>query len=391
MPLTYDANKWVLARDACKEAIELAVLNGHDLYKKKDYRLDESEANPYPEEGAVRCLRTGMVDWESRNVEVLFAETRNEGSYGVQNKSLPFVKDGWAWNGVCPTWAMLNRFYTKNGLPWDEDPEFASKVKTEVVSVDAAHATQAAQGQKTILFNLDREPRYYAWIAFQGGYFEVLNNATNPAYSDGYVDGGRLVCSFLLGGNCSIGTANVQLDGNYSPGGYLNKKGVDPNTTVGTSSTTLNQYPWPVIRLADLYLAYAEACIEIGTSDDLTNAKTYINYIRERAGIPTLETSWNGIATLNQSKLREIVRQERMIELYLENQNFWDMRRWLLAEEYFGVKAKGMNIKASTIDDFAKLTEISFERKFKSPTQYLLPIPSTDINRDPQLVNNPGY
>ena len=39
--------------------------------------------------------------------------------------------------------------------------------------------------------------------------FEVLNNATNPAYSDGYVDGGRLVCSFLLGGNCSIGTANV--------------------------------------------------------------------------------------------------------------------------------------------------------------------------------------
>ena len=44
-----------------------------------------------------------------------------------------------------------------------------------------------------------------------------------------------------------------------------------------------------------------------------------------------------------------------------------------------------------TIDDFAKLTEISFERKFKSPTQYLLPIPSTDINRDPQLVNNPGY
>lgn len=150
MPLTYDANKWVLARDACKEAIELAVLNGHDLYKKKDYRLDESEANPYPEEGAVRCLRTGMVDWESRNVEVLFAETRNEGSYGVQNKSLPFVKDGWAWNGVCPTWAMLNRFYTKNGLPWDEDPEFASKVKTEVVSVDAAHATQAAQGLSLI-------------------------------------------------------------------------------------------------------------------------------------------------------------------------------------------------------------------------------------------------
>ena len=387
MPTSYDANKWVVARDVIKEAIELAELNGHALYKKQDYRLDEDEANPYPAEGPVRCLRTSMVDWVSRNTEILFAETRNEGSYGVQNKSLPYVKDGWAWNGVCPTWAMLNRFYTKNGLPWDEDPEYKNLVKTEIVSVDDAHADQAAVGQKTILFNLDREPRYYAWVAFQGGYFEVLNNTTNPAYSDGYVDGGRLVCNFLYGGNCSIGTETTKRTGNYSPGGYLNKKGVDPNTTVGTSSTTLNQYPWPVIRLADLYLAYAEACIEVGTSSDLENAKTYINKVRERAGIPTVETSWSGVTTLNQTKLREIVRQERMIELYLENQNFWDMRRWLLAEQYFGTKAKGMNINAGTIEEFSKLTEISFERKFNSPTQYLLPINLPD----PIVISyNPG-
>lgn len=391
MPLTYDAKKWEVARDALKEAIDLAERNGHALYTKQDYKLDEDEANPYPAEGPVRCLRTGMVDWVSRHVEVLFAETRNEGSYGVQNKSLPYVKDGWAWNGVCPTWAMLSRFYTKNGLPWDEDPEFKDKLKTEVVSVDAAHADQAAPGQQTIAFNLDREPRFYAWVAFQGGYFEVLNNTTNPAYSDGYVDDSRMVCNFLLGGNCSIGTENTKRTGNYSPGGYLNKKGVDPNTTVGTSSTTLNQYPWPVIRLADLYLAYAEACIEVGTSADLETAKEYINKVRTRAGIPTVETAWSGVATLNQAKLRDIVRQERMIELYLENQNFWDIRRWLLAEKYFGVKAQGMNIHASTIQDFAKLTQIEFERKFTAPTQYLLPIPSDDINKDPQLVNNPGY
>lgn len=391
MPLTYDAKKWEVARDALKEAIDLAERNGHALYAKQDYKLDEDEANPYPAEGPVRCLRTGMVDWVSRHVEVLFAETRSEGSYGVQNKSLPYVKDGWAWNGVCPTWAMLSRFYTKNGLPWDEDPEFKDKLKTEVVSVDAAHADQAAPGQHTIAFNLDREPRFYAWVAFQGGYFEVLNNTTNPAYSDGYVDNSRMVCNFLLGGNCSIGTESTKRTGNYSPGGYLNKKGVDPNTTVGTNSTTLNQYPWPVIRLADLYLAYAEACIEVGTSADLETAKEYINKVRTRAGIPTVETSWSGVATLNQAKLRDIVRQERMIELYLENQNFWDIRRWLLAEKYFGAKAQGMNIHASTIQDFAKLTQIEFERKFTAPTQYLLPIPSDDINKDPQLVNNPGY
>lgn len=126
-------------------------------------------------------------------------------------------------------------------------------------------------------------------------------------------------------------------------------------------------------------------------TNDLTTAKTYLNMVRERAGIPDVDTSWSGVATLTQDKLREIVRQERMIELYLENQNFWDMRRWLLAEDYFNVKAQGMNINASTLQEFATLTEVDFERKFTSPTNYLLPIPNSDLNTNENLVNNPGY
>lgn len=392
MPVTYDPNKWIKAKNAIKEAIDLAEQNGHALYTKQDYKMGNEDANPYPATGPVRCLRTCLVDWDSRNPEVLLAETRNEGSYGIQNKSLPFVTDGWAWNGIGPTWAMLNRFYTKNGLPWDEDPAYKDRDKLKIVNVDAAHADEAHEGSKTIEFNLEREPRFYAWIAFQGGYYEVMNGSTNPAYvmSNGKKDNSdsRLICDFVLGGNCSRGTATVQRSGNYTPSGYLNKKGVDPNTVVSTNSTNLNQYPWPIIRLADLYLAYAEACVE---TNDLETAKQYLNKVRERAGIPTVEKSWSGIATLDQAKLRQIVRQERMNELYLENQNFWDMRRWLLAEQYFNVKAKGLNIAATTIEDYAIVKTIDFERKFEAPTQYLLPIPSTDINRNEKLVNNPGY
>lgn len=392
MPLTYDPNKWVKAKTAIKEAIDLAEQNGHALYVKQDYKIGNEDANPYPAAGPVRCLRTSLVDWDSRNPEVLLAETRSEGSYGIQNKSLPFVTDGWAWNGVGPTWTMLNRFYTKNGLPWDEDPEYKDKDKLKIVNVDASHADEAHEGSKTLLFNLDREPRFYAWVAFQGGYYEVMNGSTNPAYvmSNGKKDNSdsRLICDFVLGGNCSRGTATVQRPGNYTPSGYLNKKGVDPNTVVSTNATRLNQYPWPIIRLADLYLAYAEACVE---TNDLETAKQYLNKVRERAGIPTVETAWSGVAALDQTKLRQIVRQERMNELYLENQNFWDMRRWLLAGQYFNVKAKGLNIAATTIEDYAIVKTIDFERKFEAPTQYLLPIPSADINRNEKLVNNPGY
>ena len=82
--------------------------------------------------------------------------------------------------------------------------------------------------------------------------------------------------------------------------------------------------------------------------------------------------------------------KERMIEFYLENQNFWDMRRWLLAEKYFSQKVQGLNNKATTIEELATLTTYDFERKFGSH-QYLLPIPLSDVNKNPQVVQNPGY
>ena len=89
--------------------------------------------------------------------------------------------------------------------------------------------------------------------------------------------------------------------------------------------------------------------------------------------------------------LRDIVRNERMNEFYLENQNFWDMRRWLLAEKYFNVKVKGLNIDAENINDFGEVQEVVFERKFQSPMNYLMPIPSADINRNDHVVQTPGY
>src|SRR5699024_5574077 len=119
---------------------------------------------------------------------------------------------------------------------------------------------------------------------------------------------------------------------NYSPTGYLNKKGVSPllNQSVLQMS---EHYPWPVIRLSELYLNYAEALIEYG--QDLGTAKQYIDLVRERAGIPSIDQAWAPIGGANdQNTLREIVRQERTIELYLENHRFWDLRRWQIANDY---------------------------------------------------------
>ena len=389
MPTQYDASKWEKCRQAMLEAIQLAENNGYALYTNSGY---DADINPYPS-GVTRTMRYTIM--ESGNSEILFADTRDEGWYGLQNKSVPRGATGaWSWNGVGLTWNMLNRFYTKNGLPYDEDPSTKNLDKFSIVTIGEEYAEVAAPGEQTMQFNLDREPRFYAWVAFQSGYYEVMSASSNGAYANDatYDPEGRLVCDFVVGGNTSRrNTASGSLRTNdYCPSGYLNKKGILPTFAVSTDGTGHyhNEYPWPILRLADLYLGYAEACVE---TNQLDQAKSYLNRVRERAGIPDVETSWSGVATLNQDKLRDIVRQERMVELYLENQNFWDMRRWLLAEEYFNQRQQGLNVDAETLPGLCQLTEIIFERKFQSPMNYLLPIPNSDLNTNPNLVNNPGY
>lgn len=392
MPTSYDASKWERAKTAMKEAIDAAEAAGYSLYAVDDHTED---TNTSPEDPFQHRLRWNIMDYSSGggaggNCEVIFADSREEGYYGMQNKAMPYCS-GSAWNGVAPTWAMLNRFYTKNGLPWDEDPETKDLDPFEVVTVEEEDADVANPGSQTIAFNLNREPRFYAWVAFQGGYYEVTSANTQGAYQDDASydsEKRRLVCDFVLGGNCSRGTTSSMRTNNYSPTGYLNKKGVSPDLSMTTSLQGPFFYPWPIVRLADLYLGYAECCVE---TNDLSNAQTYINRVRTRANIPDVEDAWAGVATLNQAKMREIVRQERMVEFYLENQNFWDMRRWLLAGEHFNHKAQGMNINASSMAAFAELTEVEFERKFETPTNYFLPLPNSDLNTNGNLVNNPGY
>ncbi|WP_443925463.1 RagB/SusD family nutrient uptake outer membrane protein, partial [Prevotella sp.] len=205
---------------------------------------------------------------------------------------------------------------------------------------------------------------------------------------------GRLICDFVLGGNCSRGVdANSKRTSNYSPTGFLNKKFINPDLTKSKTGADYTNTPWPLIRLAELYLGYAECLVE---TNHLDEACTYLNKVRTRAGLPGVKEAWEQFGkepakATTKEGLRDIVRNERMNEFYLENQNFWDMRRWLLAEKYFNVKVKGLNIDAENINDFGEVQEVVFERKFQSPMNYLMPIPSADINRNDHVVQTPGY
>lgn len=355
IPTSYDKEKWKRAADANKEAIEIAEAAGFKLYKNSTYDSD------LPADPVEKDLRLTFVD--KNTDEVIWGETRAESVYDFQNKSTPYLS-GTSWNGISPTLGMLSYFYTENGLPVDKDPNYNYSGRYNVVSTPDGN---------TMALNLHREPRFNAWVSYHNGYYEIIRDDKKEIKTQYRRDDAQ----GIQGRN-----------NNYSPTGYLNKKGVAPDLDQSRLQVSVN-YPWPVIRLAELYLNYAEALIEYG--QDFDTAKEYIDKVRRRAGIPTVDEAWAPIGGANdQSTLRDIVRQERTIELYLENHRFWDLRRWQVADQYLDHRLKGLNIHGTTDEEFFKITEVPFGRSFNQ-SNYLMPIPQSEMNKNERMIQNPGY
>ncbi|MDR1882619.1 MAG: RagB/SusD family nutrient uptake outer membrane protein [Prevotella sp.] len=371
---TYDPAKWQKAADAALDAINQAVADGYALYDSGTATDDM----PYPDDPVQRKLRMTIIDKNSK--EILWADTRQEDTYGLQNKSAPRGASI-SWNGIAPTLTMLETFYTENGLPIDEDPDYNYIDRYKYSVYDKLPVTgtdDPGKDQVTLNLNQKREPRFDAWIAYHNSYYEYNRDGK-----------GLIKVRFKRDDVNGKGTRTD----NYSPTGYLTKKGQHPLSSQGGSSGNVTQkYPWSLVRLAELYLNYAEALIEVGGQSNLDLAVSYIDKVRTRAGIDPLKTAWAKVpgAVLNQDKLRKIVRQERSIELFLENHRFWDVRRWLLGSKYFNVKAKGLNVDGTSNDAFFQVVEVNFQRRFEVP-QYLMPLPIGDLQKNTKLVQNPGY
>ena len=380
----YDPQKWEKAKEACREAIEWAERAGFKLYEAIPGALPQT---PEPEDLTQRSLRFTFMDKEnSKEVIWAFCERENV-STGIQSKNLP----RWAnrtWGGTALTLRQIERFYTENGLPIDEAPAYPYAQRYSVTSFEAGTRDTIWGEGETIMLNKFREPRFYAWIAFHHGYYEVFGEDRNDAasaYHTSFKRGkseAKLLTEFMFEQNCGLTERNT---GSFT--GYLAKKGSHPGSTITSTNTGIVHYPWPVIRLGELYLNYAEACIEC---NDLTTAIEYLDRIRHRAGIPSVQEAWAGIATLDQNKLREIVHRERQIELFLENHNFWDLRRWGEAET-LGEQPYGMSVREKTnLAAFGQPAVVDVRRRF-IPAHYLMPIPIGEINKNPNLVQNPGY
>lgn len=245
----------------------------------------------------------------------------------------------------------------------------------------------------------DRDPRFYASILYDGAGWKprtsdvAAKDPANQIQTGTYevMNGSNKVPHFGL----DTRKSSVE-DWNGSYTGYYARKFIDPNPAI-VDQNTWQQVPWPTLRYTEAIFNYAEALIELG--DDAT-ARTWLNKIRFRAGMPALTESGDA--------LKQRMRNEKRIEMYLEEQRYHDTRRWMIAPTTLGRKANGININGtlkagknvtlykydpSNYDYTYKVFEIDPGKENRAwlDKQYYLPIHRDEMNRNNKLVQNPGY
>lgn len=336
----------------------------------------------------------------TNNEEMIF--TKQFASSKVTNQvNLQHGPNGYHnWSGTTPTQDFVMHFEMEDG------------------SLNSA-LTKVGDSQKGNPY-LNREPRFYASVGYDGavwgrqraadGYAldpTPLGNLQCGIYelTDGanvtvnLPDGTTLSFKGVYG--CDTRQGPIE-DWNGSWTAYYEKKLVD--TSIDAQNFP-QLCPYPYIRLAEMYLVAAEASIELNKLDD---AATYIDAIRARIGRPdTKSTLAVRKQSLSQSDMREFLRQERRTELCFEDSRYYDVRRWMIADKSGNKALSGMTVFArlksgktanrpyvkneETWDYYYYVRSLSFRENRKWDNKmYFAPIKRDEINRNSNLVQNPG-
>lgn len=162
--------------------------------------------------------------------------------------------------------------------------------------------------------------------------------------------------------------------------GYYLLKYVDPNINLLTGTTSVHS--WIFIRLAEIYLNYAEALNEYDPGNpDIVH---YVNLVRARNGVnmPPLPDG------MSQAEARERIRQERQVELAFEGHRHWDVRRWMIAPSTLGGALRGVNVSRAGDGQFTYFPATVENRVFH-PKMYFYPLPQQELLKVPGLIQNP--
>lgn len=267
------------------------------------------------------------------------------GDHLVESYNYPVGIEGGS-GGNCPTQDLVDAYEMANGKSID-DPNSG---------YDSANPYAG------------RDPRLAATIAVNGDVWPSYQTEALQTYA-----GGR----------------NGQPVAGATPTGYYLKKYCNGSISLASNSTFQNAcHTWLTFRLGEFYLNYAEALFHyLGSADASTSefpmsAREAASMTRVRAGLPEFETG------MTNESFWTRYQQERMVELAFEGHRFWDVRRWKEAYKHF---TSITEMKITQNADGTMVYERVEVPRLWEDKMYLFPIPQTEILKNSNLVQNPGW
>lgn len=290
---------------------------------------------------------TMLLEENNNNVEVIFAKQYLGGTAlggGREGLQGPWIVGGIqrAYGGVDPTQELVDEYAMANGLP----------------------ITDPASGYDPQNPYANREQRFYQSIIYDGAMWL----------------GHEMVMKQGVGSRNATDLSNANEATNT---GYYLKKGLNPKFAVN-GNHRLSSANFVIFRYAEVLLSYAEAQNEaVGPDASVYEA---VDQVRARAALPALKKG------LSQEQMRTAIHRERRVELAFEEKRLFDLLRLRLAEKNLNGTLHAMKIeKAGENWVYTVIPAPNGSRKFYPEKNYLLPIPQSAIDRNPELTQNPNY
>ncbi|GHT52823.1 starch-binding protein [Bacteroidia bacterium] len=386
---TEDPNRWTKAAEACRIAFEACDAGGVRLYQSSDYVTQMKISDTTRR---VNVLRNSLTELWASNMEVIWGNTSGWVDYDMQIAAQAQVENGNSnvTGRLGVPFSTVDLFYSNHGVPIEQDTAWLNSGRYAnrfaVREGEDDHQYYIAKGQKTAEMNFEREPRFYASLGFDRGKWwgntYTLHADENTPYLNNF-----------WGRYSSYRALN-----NYNATGYFPKK-LSPFVSHFNDPGyyEVQGYQAPDLRYSGLLLFYAEALNECTVGEGGTpDLKVYelIDSVRARAGLKGVVESWRDYSTipakpLTKAGMREIIQRERKIELALEGQDYWDSRRWKTARREQNRVVQGWNVKATDEGGYYTPTTVYIQRFVQR--DYFFPIPESDLIKNPQLIQNPGY
>ena len=340
-----DVVKWQTAATAAKEALDQLVSHGYQLfpnYERFFITRPDKNQDPLDKETILEAIDTwGYGSQTYRRFGVI--------CYLMNMIPVDFASEKC---GLCPSQELVDSYEMKDGtvpiLGYNDDAH-----TKPIINPASGYDDQKPY--------VDRDPRFYASVWYNGAYF-------------GKKDGRDIYIESFVGGRHGISGIKQR-----TPTGYYTRKYVDPSMRSAGSSKTL----WRIYRLAELYLDLAEAENEANGPTQI--AYDAVNATRRRAGMPDMPTG------LTKDEFRERVRRERRVEMAFEENRFYDLRRWNILVENSRLKT-GMRWTKAADGTLSNERILSVDcHATANEKYYLLPIDLKEIIRMPLVKQNPGW